>query len=320
LLFSIPLVSTGHIDGVYLAVIALVAMASFEAIAPLPLAAQFMESNLQSARRLFEVVDAIPEVQDPPNTISPGEGFDLQVRNLNFQYPNSGLVLRGISFDLPSGKRLAIVGPSGSGKSTLVNLLMRFWEVEQGAILLSGRDIQCFDQEVVRSMISLVPQSVYLFSASLRENLLLANPGASDREIIQAAQQAGIHDFIEGLPQGYETWVGDQGVRLSAGERQRIAIARSLLRPAALLILDEATANLDTLSEKRILQALFESSVGRSILMITHRLVGMEAMDEILVLDGGRIVERGHHQALLEAGGLYSRIWAVQHGTQVLDL
>jgi ABC-type multidrug transport system fused ATPase/permease subunit len=218
-----------------------------------------------------------------------------------------------LSFDLPPGKRLAIVGPSGAGKTTLLNLLLRFWDFDQGQILWAGRDLHEYAQNDIRQSISVVPQRPYLFSASLRENLRLANPSASEQQVIAAAEQAEIHHFILSLPQGYDTWIGEQGVRLSAGERQRLVIARALLKDAQLLVLDEATANLDALTERKVLQSIYYWSAGRALLTITHRLVGMEWMDEILVLDGGRVVERGTHAELLAAGGMYSRMWELQN-------
>jgi ATP-binding cassette subfamily C protein CydCD len=315
LVLAIPLVEAGQIDGVYLAVIVLAALASFEAVTPLPLAARTLSSDLQAARRLFEVVDLPPAVVDPADALMSVGSFNLQVRDLSFHYPESAPLLQGISFDLPPGKRLAVVGPSGSGKSTLANLLLRFWEVEAGSILLDGRDFREYAQEAVRAAIGVVPQRTYLFSASLRDNLRIVDPRMSEAEIEQAARIAGLHEFILSLPQGYDTWVGEQGVRLSAGERQRVAIARALLKPAPLLILDEATANLDYRSEREVLTAILQSRADRSLLMITHRLVGMDAMDEILVLDKGVVIERGTHQELLAAGGAYSRTWAVQNST-----
>jgi ATP-binding cassette subfamily C protein CydC len=351
LLLAIPLVNAGHLPGVYLAVLALVALTSFEAIAPLPLAAQHLEGSLQSARRLLEIVDAPPEVADPPDpqllpAPTPASSVSgshrlavpssLEVRRLSFRYPPAwdfsaavsssrssavepvedgsdvGFTLRGLDFSMRQGDSVAIVGPSGSGKSTIVSLLLRFWDYREGEILLAGQELRRTRQEDVRHFISLVSQNTYLFSATVRENLLVARPDATTNQLHEAARRAGIHDFIEALPQGYDTWIGEHGVRLSAGERQRLAIARALLRDAPLLVLDEATANLDTITERRVLESVQEQSAGRLTLYFTHRLVGLDAMREILVLDRGRVVERGPQAGLLAAGGLYRRMWDLQ--------
>ena len=210
--------------------------------------------------------------------------------------------------------RIAIVGPSGAGKSTLINLLLRFFEVEQGKIMLGGHPLQSYQQEDVRNMISVVSQRTHLFNGTIRDNLLIARPKAADDELIAAAQQAQIHDFITSLPKGYETWIGEQGLRLSGGERQRLAIARAILKHTPILILDEATANLDAITERNVLQAIESLMANRTTLMITHRLTGLEAVDEILVLREGSIVERGTHDTLLQQDGLYRHMWDLQRG------
>lgn len=330
LLLAIPQVHGGGIQGVYLAVLALAALTSFEAVSPLPLAAQYLESNLQAARRLFELVAAPPEVVDPPETLHLPLDFGLRIENLRFRYPplshspspassfdetfrDAPWALDAVSFDLPPGKRLAIVGPSGAGKTTLVNLLLRFWDYHEGLILLNRRDLRLYAQEHLRRSIGVVPQNTYLFSASVRDNLRIAHPGASQEEIVWAAERAQLHAFIQSLPEGYDTWIGEHGQRLSAGQRQRLALARVLLKDPALLILDEATANLDALTERRVLGAIYELMEGRTTLVCTHRLVGMGTMDEILVLDRGRVIERGRHTELLEVDGLYRRMWDLQN-------
>lgn len=323
LFLAIPLVSSGKIEGVYLAVIVLGSMASFEAVQNLPQAAQLLEANIQSARRLFEIADQTPAVADPAEPLPQPASADLRVNNTSFAYPvgegepdgiratQSPLVLENISFTLPPGKKLALVGPSGAGKSTLANLLMRFWDAE--GITLDGQDIRAYKQVDTRRMFSLVSQNTYLFNASLRENLLLARPWAAQEDIEAACKSAQLHDFVVSLPNGYETLVGERGLQLSGGERQRVAIARALLKNTPIFIFDEPTANLDAATERKLVETLQSVMEHHSVLWITHRLVGLEAMDEILVLENGKIVQRGTQAELLARDGLYKKIWDLQN-------
>jgi ATP-binding cassette subfamily C protein CydC len=207
---------------------------------------------------------------------------------------------------------VAIVGPSGAGKSTLINVLLRFWEYESGTITLGGRDLRDYAPDDVRACFGVVSQGAHLFNASVRENLRLARPEASDDEVAAAAREAQIHDFVRSLPQGYDTLIGERGMRLSGGERRRLAIARALLKDAPIVILDEATADLDTLTARDVLAAVRTLTTDRAVLVITHRLVGLEDVDEILVLHGGRVLERGTHADLLRAGGWYARMISLQ--------
>jgi ATP-binding cassette subfamily C protein CydCD len=320
LALSVPLVSTGRLDGVMLAVLALMAQASFEAVQPLPQAAQTLSASLASARRLFEIVERErpPAVSLSPTSKVTEQEVGLRVENLTFTYPGSEKpVLLDVSFDLPPGKKLAIVGPSGAGKSTLANLLLKFWEAPQGSIRLNGRDLFEVPEDTARGLFSVISQRTYLFNAAVRENLRLANPDAGLETIEQAARQAQIHDFFAGLPRGYETQTGERGQRFSGGERQRLAITRALLKNAPVFLLDEPTANLDPLTEQAILENLFTVAAGHSLLLITHRLVGLQHVDEILVMEAGRIVERGTHQMLMQHGGLYRRMLDMQK--RILD-
>lgn len=314
LLLSIPLVTNGTLDGVMLAVLALATMASFEAVMPLPLAFQYLEESVVAANRLFELVDTEPAVQDPPTPSPTPVDNGLTIDDLRFTYGTEQAVLDGIGFEVGENGRVAIVGPSGAGKSTLINLLLRFFEFEQGKIQLGGHPLQAYQQDDVRNMISVVSQRTHLFNGTIRDNLLIARPKATDGELITAAQQAQIHEFIKSLPDGYGTWIGEQGLRLSGGERQRLAIARAILKDTPILILDEATANLDAITERKVLQAIESLMANRTTLMITHRLTGLESVDEILVLHEGRIVERGTHDTLLQQGGLYRHMWNLQRG------
>jgi ATP-binding cassette subfamily C protein CydCD len=317
LTLTIPLVSRGELSGVMLAPIALLTLASFEAVTPLPLAAQMWNSAREAARRLFEVVDTEPAVSNQFSVISdqsPITNYQLQITDLSFAYPNQSTpALDHVTFDLQPLTSLAIVGPSGAGKSTLVSLLLRFWEYGSGEIRLGGQSLRELDQSQVRARCAVVSQNSYFFNTSLRENLRLARPKLSQEEMESAARAAQIHEFIAALPKGYDTFIGEQGLRLSGGERQRLAIARALLKEAPILILDEPTANLDPLTEKDVLETLFGVMKNKTTLLITHRLVGLERMDKILVMAGGQVVERGVHSGLLAQDGLYRRLWDLQN-------
>jgi thiol reductant ABC exporter CydC subunit len=315
LALAIPKVSAGALSGVDLAVISLGVIAAFEAVAPLPLALHFMDVTLAAAGRLFALVDGEPAVVDPPDPAPRPAAPDLHVADLTFTYDAGALpALDGLSFDLPARARVAVVGPSGGGKSTLVNLLLRFWEYDGGRILLGGRDLRAYRGDDVRGLISVVAQETHLFNASIRENLRLARPDADDAALLDAIRQAELTDFVHDLPQGLDTWVGEQGLQLSGGERQRLAIARALLKDAPILILDEATANLDAVTERQIWETLHPLLAERSTLVVTHRLTGLEQMDEILVLQDGRVIERGTHDDLLTEDGFYRRMWVLQQG------
>ena len=319
LILAIPLVVAKAIAGVYLAFLALVILASFEAVQPLAEAFQKLGHSVAAGERLFKVTDTNPQVQEPaaplpvPSNI-PGR-FSLEFEHVHFAYrSDEGEVVYDISFEVSTGKRIAIVGASGAGKSTLVNLALRFWDPDKGTIRLNGHDIRQYALGDLRGLIGVVSQDTYLFNDSMRGNLLLARPEASDSEIEQALEQAQLTAFIQQLPKGLATWVGEQGLRLSGGERQRLAIARALLKDAPLLVLDEATANLDPMTEHTLLDALDMLMQGRTTLVITHRLVRMELMDEILVLDEGSMRERGTHEQLLRSGGLYQQMMQLQEG------
>jgi ABC-type multidrug transport system fused ATPase/permease subunit len=271
-------------------------------------------ASREAARRLFEVVDAEPAVKDIGNAKVDIRSSRIELSNLSFTYPTQlQPALRDVAFSVPQGKAVAIVGPSGAGKSTIANLLLRFWDYEVGEITLGGTSLKILDQDEVRKKIALVSQNSYFFNTSVRENLRLARRSVTQAELESAARAAQIHEFIATLPKGYDTLIGEQGLRLSGGERQRLAIARALLKETPILILDEPTANLDPLTEKEVLATLFETMRGKTALLITHRLIGLENVDEILVMDGGQIVEQGTHKELLEQARLYRHLWDVQN-------
>jgi ATP-binding cassette, subfamily C, bacterial CydC len=244
----------------------------------------------------------------------PAQSQALQVDQVSFAYrAEDDLVLNQISLDVAAGSWVAVVGPSGSGKSTLAHLILRFWDPTSGEIRIGGHNIRDYALVDLRSMVGVVAQDTHIFANTLRHNLLLARPDAAEAEIAQALERAQLAELVDGLPRGLDTWVGEQGLRLSGGERQRLAIARTLLKNAPILLLDEPTANLDPLTEQALLAAIHELMRGRTVLTISHRLIGMERMDEIVVLDHGRIVERGMHDHLIAAHGLYRQMFDVQN-------
>jgi ATP-binding cassette subfamily C protein CydCD len=315
LFLCIPLVNAETLAGPMLASLTLLTFASFEAVTPLPLAAQMWNSSRETAKRLFEVVDTEPEIKDDIRYSKLGERVsNIEFSNISFTYSNQTTpALEHVTFNLKPETSLAIVGPSGAGKSTIANLLLRFWDYSSGEITLSGESLKEQNQDQVRERIGLVSQNTYFFNTSIFENLRFARRKVTKEEVEAACKAAQIHDFILSLPKRYDTLIGEQGLRLSGGERQRLAIARVLIKDAPILILDEPTANLDPLTEKQVLETLFNVMKRKTSLLITHRLVGLENMDEILVMDHGQIVERGTHAALKNSDGLYRRLLDLQN-------
>lgn len=267
---AIPFIRTGLMDGLYLAVLALGSMAAFEAVFPLPAAALHLEESLTAAGRLFEMTDAAHPSKEPARvpTIT---CFDISFKNVHFAYaPNESPVLQDLNLDIPTGNKIAILGPSGSGKTTIVNLLMRFWTPQSGVITLGGISLENIPQHILTDLISYVPQNPYLFSGTIRENLLSAKPGADESELVAACKQAHIHDFILSLPEDYATWIGEHGLRLSGGERQRLALARGVLKNAPIYIFDEPIAHLDAKTAKDVLASIVKMADKRTIVIISH--------------------------------------------------
>lgn len=268
---------------------------------------------LINIERLFGLLQAPVKVTDAPAAAPlQARGGEVCFNNVSFAYQPERPILHDISFTIPAGHTLAVVGASGAGKSTLARLLFRFYDVNGGSICIDGQDIRHVSQHSLRQHIGVVPQDTVLFNDSIGFNIAYGRPGASDEEVWQALRMAQLEDFVKRLPQGLDTQVGERGLKLSGGEKQRIAIARVLLKNPPVLILDEATASLDTHSERRILDALNLVAQRRTTLAIAHRLSTIVHAEQILVLDQGQIVERGNHQQLLAANGAYARLWAEQ--------
>jgi ATP-binding cassette subfamily B protein len=236
----------------------------------------------------------------------------VEFRQVGFKYNDDRTILSDISFKVEDGKKLAIVGPSGAGKSTIARLLFRFYDISSGEILISGQNIAKVSQNSLRQAIGIVPQDTVLFNDSILYNIRYAKADASEQEVYEAARLADIHDFIQSLPEGYATIVGERGLKLSGGEKQRVAIARVLLKNPPILVFDEATSSLDSQSEKNILSELYKISRDKTTLVIAHRLSTIIDADTIVVLDQGRVKEQGNHQQLMERGGIYANLWEIQ--------
>lgn len=319
LFLTIPQIINGEIAGPMLASLTLLTLASFEAVTPLPLAAQMWNSAREAARRLFEVVDTEPEIKDDIRYSKIDERVSsIEFSNIAFTYPSqSTSALQNLTFDLRPSTSIAIVGPSGAGKSTIANLLLRFWDYQVGEITLGGESLKEQNQDQVRERIGYVSQNTYFFNTSIYENLRFARRKVTREEVEAACKSAQIHEFIMSLPKGYDTLIGEHGLRLSGGERQRLAIARALIKDAPILILDEPTANLDPLTEQQVLETLFKVMKQKTSLLITHRLIGLENVDEIVVMNHGQIIEHGTHADLANKDSFYRRLLDLQN--RILD-
>lgn len=271
-----------------------------------------------SYRRVAGILEtpSVPMPQNPKNT----DTFDIAFENVHFSYVSGGndedFSLKNVSFQVPQGSLTALVGPSGSGKTTVTNLLLRFWDIDSGSVRIGGIDIRKMDYDTLLSKVSIVMQNVYLTADTILENIRFGKRGATREEVIEATKQAQIHDFIAGLPDGYDTKVGENGVGLSGGQKQRISIARAFLKDAPIVILDEITSSVDPANEAKIQKAICTLARNRTVLVIAHHLRTIRTADQILVFDKGELVEQGTHALLFEKGGLYAQLWQAQEAAK----
>ncbi len=276
-----------------------------------------IKQGLTDLEKMFTLMEREREIADVPGAQPLRlDSAGLVFKHVNFAYDPARPILHDISFEIPAGKTVAVVGPSGSGKSTLARLLFRFYDVQQGQILIAGQDIKQVTQSSVRQAIGIVPQDTVLFNDTVEYNIAYGKPGATHGQVEEAARAAHIHNFISATPKGYDTMVGERGLKLSGGEKQRVAIARTLLKNPAVLIFDEATSALDSANERAIQAELQSVAQNKTTLVIAHRLSTVVDAHEILVLEAGRILERGTHAALLESAGRYAQMWALQQSSE----
>ncbi len=308
---GVAAVHAGRLGGADLAVITLIPLAAFELVVGLPVATQALERARQAAGRVFAVLDTRPPVADPelPVTV-PESPHRLECRSVWAGYPDGeSCVLRGLDLSLPPGRRVAVVGPSGAGKSTLAAVLLHFLPTRAGSVRLDGLTLDAYRGDEVRTIVGLVGQEAYLFDTTVAENLRIGARRSTDDDLRDVLARVGLSGWLRDLPAGLDTEVGRHGARLSGGQRQRLGLARGLLADFPILVLDEPTEHLDQLGADALTSELLEVTDGRSLVLITHRLTGLESVDQILVIDGGRVIEQGTHDQLLAAGARYSDLW-----------
>jgi len=302
------LVADGRLSGAALVLIVFTVMASFETVVGLPAAAQFLSRTRSAGRRLLDVVESPPAVVFAASPPAAPDGFDVVFDGVSFRYrPELPRALDSVRLLIPQGRRVAVVGESGAGKSTLASLLVRFFDPETGAIRIGGRDIRTLGESDMRRAIVVLSQQSHLFSATIRENLLIAKRNAGEAELRGALAAARLIDFVDALPDGLDTWVGDAGQLVSAGQARRLAAARAILRDAPLWVLDEPTEGLDRVTEAELVHSLLGLTAGRTVLWITHRLVNLQQMDGIIVLEHGRVADLGTHAELFARNQRYAR-------------
>ena len=309
LYLAVDLVNRDLLNGANLALIALVILASFEAILPLPAAYQFLGRTREAGQRLLEIVEMQPQITFPETSIALPIQFGVTFENVSFRYSeNSPWALHDVNIQIPAGRRVAVIGETGSGKSTLSHLVVRFWNPASGHIRLADEDIRDLSESELRRYMSVISQQPHMFNASLRENLLMACPGAGDDDLFAALESARLDEFVKSLPDGLDTWIGEAAKLLSGGQAQRVAIARAILHDAPLWVLDEPTEGLDTLTERNVMRSLKHKTTGKTMLLITHRLDDLHWMDHIVMLHKGRVIAQGTHAELLETNRRYAEL------------
>jgi ATP-binding cassette subfamily C protein CydC len=297
------------LDGSNLALVGFAVLASFEALSPLPMAYQYIGQTREAGRRLLEIVAAPPDVIFPGISSAPIERYNIHFNSVDFRYGKSDpWVLEGFDLRIEQGQRVAILGETGAGKSTLFNLLVRFWDPVKGSIQIGGQDLQTYAESDLRQTIGVVSQQPHLFHATLRKNLLMARPEANESALRSALNKAQLLDWIDELPQGLDSRIGESGSGLSGGQARRLSMARMFLRDAPIWVLDEPTEGLDRITERKIMQALFQAVQAHTLLVITHRTGYLERFDDIILMDQGRIIARGRHDTLLKTSPRYATL------------
>lgn len=302
-------VAHGLLDGANLALVGFAVLASFEALSPLPAAYQYLGQTKKAAERLLEIVHAPPFVIFPDISSAPMERFHIQFNSVDFHYGDSDpWVLEEFSLRIEQGRRVAILGETGAGKSTLFHLLVRFWNPIKGRIQIGGHDLKTFSESDLRQTIGVVSQQTHLFQTTLRENLLMARPRADEAELNTALEKAQLLNWVKTLPRGLDSWIGEAGSGLSGGQARRLCLARMFLQDAPIWVLDEPTEGLDKLTERKVMQALFQAARNHTLLVITHRTSDLEQFDDIILMERGRIVDQGKHDALLRTSKRYAEL------------
>ena len=312
---GLDLLAAGVVEPGPLAAGVALALVSFLPLRDLQEVKPAFDRAMEAARRVFEVIDLRPVIENPSRPVEMGPRPGLEMRSVSFSYPNATVALSDVDLEASPGRKMAVVGTSGSGKSTLAALAVRFWDADEGQVLVGGTPVTDVTLADLRGSVAVVSQRSHLVSGSMADNLRIGRADATGVDLERAARAVALHDLVSGLPHGYDTPVGEWGGRLSGGQRQRVALARALLADTPILIMDEATSELDVDTEAEVMAGVAEVTSGRTLVVIAHRLATVVDAEEILVMDGGRVVERGDHAALIEAGGLYFRLWARQLDT-----